>query len=103
MDDVILLSTHGIVNCMHIGYSGWVIRGPHKDQGSGDSWLDLEKTQTMASIGGFSSRFRQLGRRGSRRGPDVRFRRMGAAVASLAGGGEGGCWQGRCERARVTK
>jgi hypothetical protein len=20
---------HGIVNCMHIGYSGWVIRGPH--------------------------------------------------------------------------
>jgi hypothetical protein len=22
---------HGIVNCMHIGYSGWVIRGPHSD------------------------------------------------------------------------
>jgi hypothetical protein len=21
---------HGIVNCMHIGYSGWVIWGPHK-------------------------------------------------------------------------
>jgi hypothetical protein len=24
---------HGIVNCMHIGYSGWVIQGPHISEG----------------------------------------------------------------------
>jgi hypothetical protein len=60
------------------------------DRSGGDSLPDLGKMQTMAPIGGFSSRFRQEGGRGSRARPDARFRRVEAAATSLAVGREGG-------------
>jgi hypothetical protein len=65
------------------GGPGWNSGG---DRRSGDSWPKLGKMQT---IGGFSGRFRQEGGRGSRGGPCARVRRVEAAAASLAGGGEG--------------